>query len=207
MSAARPNPDRACPTADVLRRFALSIAGLLKLVFHAFPAVANPPISAPDLYNYISRTSRRFERLLVRLAAGVQPRPRPAPRPPEAAPAAAPKPRATPRLRLPRRFAWLRAALGHNAGNLGSQIAFLLDESETAALVAASPQAQRLLRPLFNMLGVVAPACIPPLPPRARKPRPRPEPRPRPVRPLSERRAWSWRPSPPRLFQQRRKPA
>jgi hypothetical protein len=29
------------------------------------------------------------------------------------------------------------------------------------------------------MLGVVAPACIPPLPQRPRKPRPRPEPKPR----------------------------
>jgi hypothetical protein len=171
MSAAHPAPERAYPTADVLRLFASSFAGILKLVQRLIPLQPRPDEPGIALYNYISRTRLRFERLLARLAAGIQPRPQP-PRPDR-------KPSTTPRLRLSRRYAWLRTALGYNAGNFGSQIAFLLDEPETAALVASSPQAQRLLRPLLHMLGAVPPACIPPLPQRPRKPRPKPAPRPR----------------------------
>jgi hypothetical protein len=174
MHAASPAPVAAYPTADVVHRFGLSIAGLLKLVFHAFFRHPNPPMSGQDLYNYISRTRIRFERLLARLAAGIHPRRR-TPEPPRSA---EPSPRAIPRFRLPRRNAWLRGFLGYYVSGYGSQIAFLLDEPETAALIAASPQAQRLLRPFFRMFGI-APACIPPLPKRPRKPRPKPTPKPR----------------------------
>jgi hypothetical protein len=212
MSAAHPAPVTAYPAADVLRLFAISIAGLLKLVFQAFPRVPNPPISAKDLYNYISRTSRRFERLLPRLAAGIQPRPHPAAHPPE--PGAEPKPRANPRLRLPRRNAWLRAALGYYVSGYGSQIAFLLDQPETAALISASPRAHRLLRPFFRMFGIT-PACIPPLPKRPRKPRPKPEPKPKRLS-YKEREALLWYPNlegrpmkllPPRAVLAREPPA
>jgi hypothetical protein len=207
MSAAQPAPGPAYPTADVLRLFAISIAGLLKLVFHAFFRHPNPPMSGQDLYNYISRTSRRFARLLPRLAAGIQPRQRPAPRIER-------KPRANPRLQLPRRNAWLRAALGYYVSGYGSQIAFLLDQPETAALIAASPQAHRLLRPFFRMFGI-APACIPPLPKRPRKPRPKPEPKPKRLS-YKEREALLWYPNlegrpmkllPPRAVLAREPPA
>jgi hypothetical protein len=174
MSTANTAPDPAYPVADVLYRFGLSIAGLLALIQQVLPRVANPPVPWPDLYNYISRTRRRFERLLARLAAGIAPRAR-APRPDDA-PAAEPKPRAKPRFRLPRRRLWLRALLGYNAGNFAGQVAYLLDQPETAALIAASTQARRLLRPFFHILGT-PPACIPPLPRPPRKPRPKPPPK------------------------------
>jgi hypothetical protein len=198
----------------VLRLFAISIAGLLKLVFHAFFRHPNPPISGQDLYNYISRTSRRFERLLPRLAAGIQPRLRPQPCPSEPAPAAEARPRVNPRLNLPRRNAWLRAALGYYVSGYGSQIAFLLDQPETAALIAASPQAHRLLRPFFRMFGIT-PACIPPLPRRPRKPRPKPEPKPKRLS-YKQRQALLWYPNiegrpmkllPPRAVLAREPPA
>jgi hypothetical protein len=189
MPATHPAPGPACPTADVVRRFALSIAGLLSLIRQVFPRVPNPPVSSLEILNYISRTRRRFERLLARLAAGIAPRAR-APRPDDAA---EPKPRATPRFRLPRRRLWLRAILGHNAGNFAGQVAYLLDQPETAALIAASPQAQRLLRPFFHILGT-PPACIPPLPKRPRKPRPKPAPKPRRLS-YKQRQALLWYPN------------
>jgi hypothetical protein len=210
MTTAHPAPVAANPIEDVVRRFGISIAGLLKFVFHAFFCHPNPPISGQDLYNYLSRTSRRFERLLARLAAGVQPRRRTH----ETPPSAEPKPRANPRLRLPRRNAWLRTALGYYVSGYGSQIAFLLDEPETAALIAGSPQAHRLLRPFFRMFGI-APACIPPLPKRPRKPRPKPEPKPRRLT-YKEREALLWYPNiegkpmkllPPRAVLAREPPA
>jgi hypothetical protein len=210
MRAAHSAPNPAYPTADVVRRFGISIAGLLKLVFHAFFRHPNPPMSGQDLYNYISRTSRRFERLLARLAAGIHPRQRAR----ETPPAAEPKPRTTPRLRLPRRNAWLRSFLGYYVSGYASQIAFLLDEPETAALVAASPQAHRLLRPFFRMFGLT-PACIPPLPRRPRKPRPKPEPKPRRLS-YKQREALLWYPNiegkpmkllPPRAVLAREPPA
>ena len=205
MSAVCPAPDPAYPLADVVRRFGLSIAGLLKLARRLIPIQAKPDDPGVAVHSYIRRTGRRFERLLARLAAGIRPRPQP-PRPQPLRPER--KPRTTPRLRLSRRHGWLRAALDHNAGCYGSQIAHLLREPATAALVASSPQAQRLLRPLLRMLGTVPPDCIPPLPKHPRKPRRKPPPRPKRLT-LKELKALLWYPNiegrpmnliPPRKF-------
>jgi hypothetical protein len=53
------------------------------------------------------------------------------------------------------------------AAGYASQLNHLLAEPEAAALLAASPQAARILRPLCHLLGI-RPASVPPLPRRER---------------------------------------
>jgi hypothetical protein len=81
---------------------------------------------------------------------------------------------------LPRRFGWLVRAGGHLAAGFGSQLQTVLAEPEMAALLAASPEAVRVLRPLCRALALELPCFADkPRTPRARqkrKPRPRPEP-------------------------------
>jgi hypothetical protein len=126
-------------------------------------------------------------RLLACLAAGVVPRVR--------GRVAGRKdvPRKSPRIRLPTRKSWLGGAIGWYGRGYALQIEHLLGEPETAALLAASPQAQRLLRPLCRMLGIV-PAGVLPLPPRVRKPRPRPARKPKRLT-RREREAILWYPN------------
>jgi len=71
--------------------------------------------------------------------------------------------------RLPHKFAWL-VRLVPEAACYGSQLRHLLSEPEMAALLAASPQARRLLRPLCRMLAVAPPHAVP----RAKLPPPDP---------------------------------
>ena len=81
---------------------------------------------------------------------------------------------------LPRRFGWLVVAGKHQAVGYGSQLQHLLGEPEMAALLEASPQARRVLRPLLRALAVELPWTLtPPRPSQPRKPRkPRPQPEP-----------------------------
>jgi len=59
-----------------------------------------------------------------------------------------------PTAKLPRRFGWLvRAASWHAAAYTG-QLRLVLGQPEMVALLAASPQAVRILRPLCQMLAV-----------------------------------------------------
>ena len=68
----------------------------------------------------------------------------------------------------------------HQAVGYGSQLQHLLGEPEMAALLEASPQARRVLRPLLRALAVELPWTLtPPRPSQPRKPRkPRPQPEP-----------------------------
>ena len=94
------------------------------------------------------------------------PRPR-TPRPARATPAA-------PRLRLPAAQGWLPRLILHT-GSFHDPIANLLADPDTLALLAAAPQAGRILRPLAHMFGISLPEVLR-LPKRERKPRP-PKPR------------------------------
>ena len=58
---------------------------------------------------------------------------------------------------LPRRFGWLVQAGGHRAAAFGSQLQHVLNAPEMAELLAASPQAGRLLRPLCRALAIELP--------------------------------------------------
>ena len=109
------------------------------------------------LWGWLNRTVRRFGRVRVDAAPMVLGVKR------ERAVAVAGA-----RVRLPTGKAWLIKALGWEAVGFGSQLRTLLAEPEMAALLAALPRAQRVLRPLGRMLGgEVGPVVV-----RVRKPRP-----------------------------------
>ena len=58
--------------------------------------------------------------------------------------------------RLPVGFGWLLALVPQEAAGFAGQVRTLLAEPEMVALLAASPQARRVLKPLCRMLGVEA---------------------------------------------------
>ena len=57
---------------------------------------------------------------------------------------------------LPRGFGWLLALVPHEAAGFAGQLRVVLAEPEMAALIAAAPQARRVLGPLCRMLGIEA---------------------------------------------------
>ena len=124
----------------------------------------------------VTRIQKRFERLVVRYRAGTLPPPR-APRPEKQAPETdaeetGAKP-ARPASLLPRHRGWLCAMVPLWAAGYGGKILYLLDHPEMRELIAAAPQAGRLIRPLLWMTGRPIPEFLR-LPPRERAPRPRP---------------------------------
>ena len=80
---------------------------------------------------------------------------------------------------LPRKFGWLLAAGKHQAGYFHLQVQDLVNAPEMVALLAASPQAVRILRPLCRALAVDMPGTVT-SEPRERKPRKPRKPRPKP---------------------------
>ena len=137
-----------------LGRILMALAALVASAFLRDPrhvGLINP------LWRYITRTARRFDSIITRRLAGRLRHH--APRPAGTAPSA-PRP---PRLRLPHQHAWLTVALKHHGAGHAHRLENLLAEPEAAALIAACPQAARLLRPLCRMLGI-SPAAIQPPP-------------------------------------------
>jgi len=136
------------------------------------------PKPAMVLYNRISGIFGRIERLLVRFRAGRLWR--------VTQKGAAQRRSAlrTPAIALPRRFGWLVQAGGHQAAGFGLQLQTVLNTPEMTALLAASPQAGRILRPLCRALAMEVPGVSEAprqranagRPKRPRKPRPKPEP-------------------------------
>ncbi len=114
------------------------------------------------LWPRLNRLAARFASLAARVAAGTAtPRQRTLPRP------AGARPR-KPYARLPRRFGWLLRLEREAAAAAGSQLRHLLADPEMADILAAAPQAGRLLRPLCRMLGVQPPPALAPAPRRSR---------------------------------------
>jgi len=183
----------------VADRFARLIEGLCRAIA-ARSALSR--LAAPLLilvWRRLRRTAARFAALTARIRAGRLPRPtagrrRPAGRPPDAA-----RPPRPPPQRLPARSAWL-IRLVPEAACSASQLRHLLDDPEMAALIAATPQMGRLLRPLCRMLGVdpppglrppgrrAPPAAAPAAPSRPAAPKPAPPARSPPTRSRRPRR-------------------
>ncbi len=69
-----------------------------------------------------------------------------------------------PAVSWPRGFAWLCGVVPYKAAGFGSQLAHLFGDPEMVALLAASPQLRRALRPLCRMLGI-EPALVAPVAP------------------------------------------
>ena len=133
------------------------------------------------VYNRINATFARIERMLMRFRAGrlwrVTQRvvvPWRCRRAADRGPA------------HPRRFGWLVQAGGHQAVGFGLQLQTVLTTPEMVAMLAASPQARRVLRPLCRALAVEVPGVSQARrkvedherPKRIRAPRPEPEPEP-----------------------------
>ncbi len=194
MPAAPPSP----PTG-ILPRFSLLVAMMRRGLGEAFEhrrviAPVSPLLRplAELLWHYLGHTLRRLRALQARFAAGKLPAPRRRAAPSPAAERPARTHQApTRRPDIPRGPVFLEFGLGWAIGHLEA----LLDDPETRALLAASPQAGRLLRPLWRKLSpdplpeVLRP---PPRPPRPKPPRlaraesrggdpsPRPSPQPSP---------------------------
>ena len=95
----------------------------------------------------IARMRTRLERLVALWRAGKLPKAR-APRAGRVS-----APRSKPRLKFPTGPAWLARRVWA-ARPFGTQLAHYLTDEECVAFLAAVPQAGRILRPLFHMLGV-----------------------------------------------------
>jgi len=121
----------------------------------------------------VARLTARFDALVARLTAGHPAAPaRQRTRPASTAPA-----RKAPAaiLRLPRSQAWLIRLLPGEAASYGCQLQALLADPAMAALLAAAPEAGRILRPLCRLLAI-APEGLLALPSTAGKPAPKPRP-------------------------------
>jgi hypothetical protein len=170
------------PTASLSLpdRFSDLIGGLFEDVAAAAPLgwVAIPLIKL--LWRRLRRMSRLFASVMARFRAGTLPAPggarrRPAP----ACPAAASDPSHGPRpLDQPRRFGWV-LQMTYAAMVRRFDLVEMLDDPETAAIVAVAPQLGRVLRPLCRMLALKPPAWL--RLPRCRASRP-PPPRPTIIR-------------------------
>ena len=135
---------------DLARRFGRILAALATLIAAAY---LRHPTRAPlivPLWSYLTRSARRFGHLMAHLAAARLPRrrlPR-APRPGRVRPH---------RAAFPTNFAWLVADLRHEAAAHALYLAAFLAEPAIADLLAVSPAAGRLFRPLCRMLGLPNP--------------------------------------------------
>jgi hypothetical protein len=160
-----------------------SAAAILRVVLFGLRAALGlfglEAARAVALHRRIGQVAGRIERLLMRFRAGklwrVTGR--------TSARSGAIRGRAN--CTLPRRFGWLVISGGHRAAGFGSQLQTVLAAPEMAELLAASPQAARILRPICRALAVELPLAVAspgpvaertPKPPRRRKSKPKPEP-------------------------------
>lgn len=137
-----------------------------------------PPLAAPLwslLLRRLDRLSVRFNTLFQRWRDNCLPRRRPARA--RTRPTTGPGPQPLPR--LPTAHGWVNHRIPESAPPTG-QLESLLRDPETRALVAAAPQAGRLLRPLCRALGIPQPDWLRlpkrPRTPPTRKTRPTPPP-------------------------------
>ncbi len=129
-------------------RFARLVAGLRRAIAARGAGIGLALPLMLLLWSRLHRTALRFARLAAKVHAGALPPPRQRRRSPRAVQPPPP--------RLPRGFAWLLRRLPQAAA-AASQLQHLLADPAMADLLAAAPQAGRLLRPLCQMLGVRPP--------------------------------------------------
>ena len=167
-------------------RFDASVDPLCKAIAHVIAKNERYRALLLMVYHHLRRTMARFARIAERAALGT---PTP-PREPSLQPAETRTRTRTPKPQLPRSYAWL-LQLVPGCGNYGSQLRhFLETDPEMASLLEASPEMQRLFRPLLHMLA----ADTPKVPRRPSQPRPRPaspDTTPRPAR--KPRLPWHYR--------------
>ena len=165
------NSPHATPTAfPVTDRFAFVIAALCRMAASRAGRQRQIAPLVLVLWPYLRRLQTRFDGLIARLRAGeLAPSPPRQRTKPDGETGARPSDRPP---QLPRRFAWL-LDLVPEAAQLGTHVRLVLADPETAALLQATPQAGRLLRPLCRMMGIRPEPGLPPIlfPPRRLRPR------------------------------------
>ena len=123
----------------------------------------------------VQRLGRRFAALVARWQAGTLPLLGAARRRPAEARTKGPRPKGL----LPQGKNWFRKMFGETAPSFAGNLLHILhSEPQMMELVAATPLAGRILRPMCRMLGVKPPEYLQ-LPKRPRRPRPPRPPRPR----------------------------
>lgn len=114
-----------------------------------------PSVLVVMLYRRLGEIGRRIGLMLVRLQAGQTVRRGMAGgRGDGAAAGAAASARVIGCGIWPTQFGWLVRAALHEAAGLGGQLRLVLQQPEMVALLAAAPQAQRVLRPLCRALAI-----------------------------------------------------
>jgi hypothetical protein len=150
----------ALPIPGLARSFSLVIAGLCRATASriAVDRCAGPLLIR--IFTRLHRLAARLTSLVAQVqAGGTLPPPRPR------HPVARPDRRERRQARLPASSGWLLGVVP-SAAEYAGQVQALLDDPETAALLAAAPRAGRLLRPLCRMLAL-------PLPDHLRRSKPR----------------------------------
>ena len=156
-----PAPPLLADVAAVMVRIVTGLLRAMGTLLQRHPRYEH----GPTVWNFLASGMRRFGRVLERIAAGDKFRM-------QKSRAGAPRrERARPRLAIPRNKGWV-GALGWEIRVFNAQIVWVLNQPGVAEIVANSPQAQRVLRPMFHILGIEHPS-VPPLPRRPRKPRPK----------------------------------
>jgi len=153
---------------DFARRFSAIMAALAALVARRFLRDPRLALFIVPLWNRLNRYSRRFERLMLALAAGTQPLPRAPGR--SGGRRSAPHPSA---IVLPTGRAWLIRDLGSEAAGYASQLQALLAERAAAAILALAPAAKHIINPVKHLLGIGA-FALRPRPARPTPPAPEP---------------------------------
>ena len=140
------------PTLSAPDTISANLRMILRGILAALGMWRVEPALACVLFNRISGTFGRIERILQRFRAGRLWRrtPRDVVRKPSAG-----RKRS---IIMPRRFGWLVQAGKHQAAAFGLQLQTVLTTPEMSKLLAASPQARRILRPLCRALAVELPA-------------------------------------------------
>ncbi|MBV8524769.1 MAG: hypothetical protein JOY71_22070 [Acetobacteraceae bacterium] len=142
------------PATSLSHRLGLTIAGLCEALA---ARMARDRTAVPLLFLAWTRLRRlavRFEALLADFRVGRLPAAR-ARRSVENLPQLPNLAGLPPPYRAPRESGWLLRLAPESAAFAG-QVEYLLADSEMKALLAASPQAGRMLRPLCRMLGIRA---------------------------------------------------
>ena len=141
------------------RRLGAIVAGLAALVAWRFLRLPHLVALIIPLWTRLTRTARRFDRLVLRPARPPKPRADSAEKSQLSSVDNA-RPRSA---ALPSGRGWLVRELGYEAVAFGLQLEALLAEPAMQAMLAALPGAGRILRPLCRMLGVSA-SAMPPAP-------------------------------------------
>jgi len=140
-------------------RIAAALEGLCRAVAARIAGGALPAALIVLVWGRVQRAKRDISRLLARFQARAWIRRRPAM-------PAGPVPRGGARLgrgdrhgvvgALPRGFAWLLPLVPGEAACFAGQVQAVLGDADMVALLAASPQARRVMRPICRMLGIDA---------------------------------------------------